>query len=90
MRAEGTINSVVNLALGLVVAGALGACTPSAPPVSPARIVHPKCFTHVGVASWYGSAHAGRSTASGELFDLNAMTAAHRTLRLGGGAGDQC
>ena len=37
----------------------------------------------VGLASWYGSFHAGQRTASGELFDPDAMTAAHRTLPLG-------
>jgi rare lipoprotein A len=35
------------------------------------------------LASWYGKAHAGHKTASGELFDPNAMTAAHRTLPMG-------
>ena len=36
-----------------------------------------------GNASWYGKAHQGRATASGEPFDMNALTAAHRTLPLG-------
>lgn len=36
-----------------------------------------------GVASWYGSSHHGKPTASGERFDMNAMTAAHRRLPLG-------
>jgi rare lipoprotein A len=36
-----------------------------------------------GNASWYGKAHQGRKTASGEPFDMNALTAAHRTLPLG-------
>lgn len=36
-----------------------------------------------GVASYYGSELAGRRTASGERFNPNAMTAAHRTLPLG-------
>jgi len=40
-------------------------------------------FTQSGVASWYGGRHQGRRTASGERFDMNAMTAAHRTLQLG-------
>lgn len=37
----------------------------------------------VGMASWYGSAHQGRRTASGEVFDMNQLTAAHRTLPFG-------
>jgi rare lipoprotein A (peptidoglycan hydrolase) len=36
-----------------------------------------------GRASWYGSEFHGAATASGELFDMNALTAAHRTLPLG-------
>lgn len=36
-----------------------------------------------GVASWYGSAFQGRRTASGERFDMNQLTAAHKTLPLG-------
>jgi 3D (Asp-Asp-Asp) domain-containing protein len=37
----------------------------------------------VGQASWYGSQFHGLATASGATFDMNAMTAAHRTLPLG-------
>lgn len=37
----------------------------------------------VGQASWYGSRFQGRPTASGEPFDMNALTAAHRTLPFG-------
>lgn len=36
-----------------------------------------------GVASYYAHAHHGRRTASGERFDMMAMTAAHRTLPFG-------
>ncbi len=36
-----------------------------------------------GLASWYGGRFQGRLTASGERFDQNEMTAAHRTLRFG-------
>ena len=39
-------------------------------------------FSQTGVASWYGRQFHGRKTASGETFDMNAMTAAHRTLPL--------
>ncbi len=35
-----------------------------------------------GIASWYGSKFHGRPTASGERYDMYAMTAAHRTLPL--------
>lgn len=36
----------------------------------------------VGVASWYGDGWQGRVTASGQRFDDNKLTAAHRTLPL--------
>lgn len=36
-----------------------------------------------GGASWYGPGFQGRRTASGERYDMNAMTAAHRTLPFG-------
>jgi putative cell wall-binding protein len=36
-----------------------------------------------GEASWYGPGFHGRRTASGETFDRNALTAAHRTLAFG-------
>lgn len=36
-----------------------------------------------GVASWYGDYFHGRKTASGEKFNMHAMTAAHPTLPLG-------
>ncbi|EZQ11480.1 MULTISPECIES: septal ring lytic transglycosylase RlpA family protein [unclassified Acinetobacter] len=39
-------------------------------------------FSQTGVASWYGRQFHGRKTASGETFDMNALTAAHRSLPL--------
>jgi rare lipoprotein A len=36
-----------------------------------------------GVASWYGEQFHGRQAANGEIFDMSALTAAHRTLPLG-------
>src|SRR5207248_277965 len=36
-----------------------------------------------GLASYYGDAFRGRPTASGERFDPDALTAAHRTLPFG-------
>lgn len=36
-----------------------------------------------GIASWYGPQFHGKPTASGEIYDQNDMTAAHRTLPLG-------
>lgn len=39
--------------------------------------------TERGGASWYGARFHRRRTASGELFDMRALTAAHRTLPFG-------
>lgn len=33
--------------------------------------------------SWYGANHHGKKTASGEIFDMNKLTAAHKTLKFG-------
>lgn len=44
------------------------------------RVHRPPQF---GVASWYGDHEAGQLTASGEIFDPEALTAAHRWLPLG-------
>jgi rare lipoprotein A (peptidoglycan hydrolase) len=40
-------------------------------------------FRTLGRASWYGPRFDGQPTANGETFDMNALTAAHRTLPLG-------
>lgn len=40
-------------------------------------------YQETGIASWYGREFHGRKTASGELFDMYALSAAHRTLPLG-------
>jgi len=39
-------------------------------------------YNEVGTASWYGEAFHNRTTAVGEPFDMNAVTAAHTTLPL--------
>ncbi|RYG98837.1 MAG: septal ring lytic transglycosylase RlpA family protein, partial [Alphaproteobacteria bacterium] len=39
-------------------------------------------YDETGLASWYGDAFNGRPTATGERFDMNALTAAHKTLPL--------
>ncbi len=43
---------------------------------------HDPGYDEVGIASWYGMDFHGRRTANGEIFDMNALTAAHRTLPL--------
>ena len=76
------------LVLGCAVAG-LMALSPKSEarlpaflgPLPPVFQAIPK--GEVGLASWYGSERQGKATASGELFDMNGLTAAHRTLPLG-------
>ena len=45
-------------------------------PLAPARIGS----TETGVASWYGVPYDGRRAASGEVYDMRQLTAAHRSL----------
>ncbi len=40
-------------------------------------------FVEEGIASWYGADFHGKSTSNGEVYDMYAMTAAHKTLPLG-------
>src|SRR5262249_8228791 len=39
--------------------------------------------TETGMASWYGYPYHGRRAANGEIYDMEKMTAAHRTLPVG-------
>ncbi len=39
-------------------------------------------YDETGIASWYGEPFHGRKTANGERYDMNALTAAHKTLPL--------
>lgn len=50
---------------------------------SPVSQVLAHTDTIIGTASWYGPGFHGRTTANGERYDMNAMTAAHKTLRFG-------
>ncbi len=40
-------------------------------------------YTETGTASWYGPPYHNRRGSNGEVYDMNASTAAHRTLPLG-------
>jgi len=63
------------LAIGLAVA--------SCATTRPMRVESPPVEAQVGVASYYAGSWHGRRTASGERFDMHALTAAHRTLPFG-------
>lgn len=65
------------VAVLLLVAGcARAVVTAPAPPVGVG-------WEETGEASWYGHPYHGRRTASGEVYDMAQMTAAHRTLPFG-------
>jgi len=58
--------------------------TPSAPPPPVERQpAIPGVYVEEGMASWYGAPFDGRRTSSGEVYDMHAFTAAHRTLPFG-------
>jgi rare lipoprotein A len=40
-------------------------------------------FVQKGIASWYGVGFHGKKTSNGEIYDMNALSAAHKTLPLG-------
>lgn len=79
-RVQGRL-SLVAVSTALAAVAWLAGCsravmtTPPVPPVTQKE--------EVGMASWYGEAHHGRRTASGEVFDMHRLTAAHRTLPFG-------
>ncbi len=79
LRAVGVAALLAALALGIGGCRKKAAAAPrpaprSAPPAAAGS------FTEEGLASWYGHPYHGRLTANGETYDMNQMTAAHRTL----------
>lgn len=84
-------------ACSILVASAIAGCAGHEAPQAPPSIESPPplpvrpaagaaaqpVFTQTGIASWYGSFHHGRKTASGKRYDMNELTAAHRTLPFG-------
>ncbi len=62
----------------LIVIGATG-CTKHVSVARPVSIGH----TETGIASWYGEPYHGRKTASGEVYDMNSLSAAHRSMPFG-------
>ncbi|RLE21437.1 MAG: hypothetical protein DRJ61_03155 [Acidobacteria bacterium] len=75
------LSCVATLAsLGLMVG-----CASSKPQTVPTEATKPRSegWTEKGDASWYGKPYHGRRTASGEIYDMHQMTAAHRSLPFG-------
>ena len=54
----------------------------SAEVVAPLPSSEKPIYTETGLASWYGPPYHNRRSANGEVYDMNQMTAAHRTLPL--------
>ncbi|MEE4272882.1 MAG: septal ring lytic transglycosylase RlpA family protein [Thermoanaerobaculales bacterium] len=81
MKRSGTI-----IVLAVILASGCAHQKPraTAPPPAPkpAETVE-RGKTEKGLASWYGEPYHGRRTASGEIYDMHEMTAAHRTLEFG-------
>jgi len=67
-------------ALLLLAAVLLTACAGGREVSRPLQWERDKPYREVGLASWYGEDYHGRRTANGEIYDMNAMTSAHRTL----------
>lgn len=65
------------MCLGLVAT--LAACASNPPPLTSV----PDGWSEEGEASWYGPGFHGKRTASGEVYNMEAMTAAHRRLPFG-------
>ena len=76
-------SGVAGLAFALV-AGAMAAPSPprGAKSSTASKAAKPPSVVARGTASWYGRQFHGRRTASGERFDMHALTAAHPSLPL--------
>lgn len=78
-QTERHIGSSPRQILAIVVCASLGACS-WIPKGESGMDVGIK---DRGIASWYGEQFHGKLAANGEVFDMSALTAAHRTLPLG-------
>jgi rare lipoprotein A len=72
---------VAALALPLAIAALLSGCAKKKHAASHAATL-PR-GPETGIASWYGHPYHGRPAANGEIYDMEKMTAAHRTLPFG-------
>ena len=90
-----TTLSLLAIAVCLIIV--FGCTTSEPPPQQPASYPKPykvfgkwyqplpdaKDFRQRGIASWYGKDFHGKKTSNGEIYNMYAMTAAHKTLPLG-------
>jgi rare lipoprotein A len=73
------IKTKLNAAAIIAMAFAIAACSRA----DGSRADAPRPNVEKGVASWYGHPYHGRKTASGEIYDMEQLTAAHRVLPFG-------
>ena len=90
VRGEGSrFRRFLRLSAPLLAAGMLSGCLHhhrrmvKAPVPPTPGSYNPKPRELKGIASWYGYPDQGRPTASGEIYNMYALTAAHRTLPFG-------
>ncbi len=79
----GLVHRLALAGVGLVVAGCAARSAPPAVSDQPVVATYPTGWTETGVASWYGDPFHGRRTASGEVYDMDGLTAAHPRLPFG-------
>jgi rare lipoprotein A len=81
------MNHVKQLVVLFVLAGMSGgtslAIAQTTPPPAGVPAAKPVDARESGKVAWYGQKFAGRKTASGEVFNPDAMTMAHKTLPFG-------
>jgi len=75
MKKQGVSSRKALWSVTILSVALLSSCTKKLPA--------PASQSQTGVASWYGHPFDGRPTASGEIYDMEKMTAAHRTLPFG-------
>ena len=98
MNKSSTRSCRVLLTLCIIMMFGIAACSPmrkvppQSPPLPKAYEIDGKKyypldeahgFIEEGVASWYGDDFHGKKTANSEIYNMHAMTAAHKTLPLG-------
>jgi len=78
-----TITAPANAAAASMTPATLATAQPTIPKSGPTPEAQHWTNRIHGVASWYGGVFNGRKTASGEVFDMYAMTACHPSLPFG-------
>ena len=82
MTARRAAAAIASAAIASVALPACCPCRYATPPASPAAAEEGDVVLH-GKATWYSDSLDGNTTASGEKYDKDALTAAHRSLPFG-------